>query len=108
VRLKIVYVACVALLLRSYNEPYSHHLTFALKFWVIFALETSAEAVIIIVQYFLNRDAMETMLGQYLADRMLTYLLDSESRQIWDGVQLKGECCGLYGYQDWFDVDELV
>jgi hypothetical protein len=43
-----------------------------------------------------------------LAERMQTYVEDSESRQIWDGVQLNGKCCGLYGYQDWFEASELV
>jgi hypothetical protein len=104
VRMKIIYVACISLLLKSYNDVYTSHLSFALKFWVIFAVETSAEAIVIVFQYFLNRDAMEVMLGSYLVRKMRTYMVESESRQIWDGLQVNGQCCGLYSFNDWMEI----
>lgn len=92
----------IALLL---DEVYTRHLGLLIKLWMLMAVETLAESLVI--NWCFN-DATQHLNDHFqksLLKGIKLYPQDPTWVLIWDDLQYQFKCCGVYDHRDWLNAN---
>lgn len=99
------YFLCGIPLVMLFSDVYTHHMGFALKMWLLLAVETALAALFMIwcfvdsSKYLIENFEVSLLEGIKLYPRDPLWVL------IWDDMQYDFKCCGVYNHLDWMNVN---
>lgn len=86
---------------KALRDIYTVHLVFLMRMWLLLGLTIVVEGVLVAIVLLKSSMEFTEFLELELFKGMDSYYSNPEWRFIWDSVQYRQQCCGVYNFQDW-------
>ncbi|EDW03686.1 uncharacterized protein LOC6561833 [Drosophila grimshawi] len=105
VQLIVTFLCSLSMWNRLWRRRCTPNVRLMISIWLFYSCVIIASGFGSVWNLYHNIDVLEDSAANSLLSGIDEYYTTPKRKLLWDALQLRKECCGVYSYKDWMDAD---